>query len=91
MNKPSADQRTYWLDNPHNVRKIVIALFVVCALLLLADFVYHKHVHFAFENWFGFFAIYGFVMCVALVLAAKVMRIVLIRREDYYDSDDKSS
>ena len=71
--------------------EIMIALGVVCLLLLLADFFYHKHVHFDFENWFGFFALYGFFMCVALVLAAKVMRIILMRREEYYDSDDESS
>lgn len=79
------ERRQYWLDRPENVRKIVIALCVVCALLLLADAFYHKHAHFAFENWFGFYALYGFVMCVALVLAAKLMRVVLKRDEDYYD------
>ena len=91
MNKSSSDNRRYWLDEPKNVRKIVIALVVICALLVLADFFYHKHVHFNFEGWFGFFAWYGFFMCVALVLAAKVMRIILMRRENYYDSDDESS
>ena len=78
-------EKAYWLDDPRNVDKIVKALVVVCALLLLADLFYHKHVHFAFEGWFGFFGIYGFVMCVALVLVAKLMRKVLMRPEDYYD------
>ena len=33
------------------------------------------------------FGNYGFIMCVGLVIGAKLMRIILMRREDYYDSD----
>ena len=80
---PDAD--TPWLERPGSVNKIVIALCVVCALLFIADAFYKKKTHFDFENWFGFYALYGLVMCVALVLAAKVMRIFLMRDEDYYD------
>ena len=78
------DENT-WFDKPANVKKIIAALCVICALLMAADFFYHKHAHFEVENVFGFYAIYGFVMCVLLVLAAKLMRIVLMRDEDYYD------
>ncbi len=74
-----------WFDKPANVKKIIVALCVVCALLFIADFFYHKHAHFGIEKVFGFYAIYGFVMCVLLVLAAKVMRVLLMRDEDYYD------
>lgn len=74
-----------WFDKPANIKKIIAALCVVCALLLVAEFFYHKHPHFAVEEWFGFYAFYGFVMCVLLVLAAKLMRVVLMRDEDYYD------
>ena len=40
---------------------------------------------FGFDGWFFFYAVYGFVACVALVLAAKVLRRVVMRPEDYYD------
>lgn len=82
------DGRKYWLDDPRNVTRICWALYAVCALLFLADGFYHKHPHFATESWFGFYAIYGFVACVGLVLAAKVLRILLKRPEDYYDGGD---
>lgn len=78
------DQR--WLDKPGSVDKIVRTVYVVCALLFLGDFAYHKHPHFAVEEWFGFYGVYGFVACVLLVLAAKELRRVLKRDEDYYDS-----
>ncbi len=74
-----------WFDKPANVKKIIIALCIICGLLMIADFFYDKHAHFAAEEWFGFYAFYGFIMCVLLVLAAKVMRVVLMRDEDYYD------
>jgi hypothetical protein len=78
-------EKRYWLDDKRNVDKVVAALVMVCAGLLGADFFYHKHVHFAFESWFGFFGWFGFFCCVALVLAAKGMRKLVKRDEDYYD------
>jgi len=79
------NDKVYWLDQPRNVDRLVYALALICGLLMLADFFYHKHIHFAFEGWFGFFAWFGFVGCVALVLLAKEMRRVVKRDEDYYD------
>ena len=78
-------EKKYWLDDPRNVNKIVYTLYVVCALLVGADFLYHKHTHFDFEKWLGIYGWFGFTACVGLVMAAKVMRKVLKREEDYYD------
>ena len=87
MTPPPDNGKTYWLDDMRNVRKIVWALVIVCAGLFVADAFYHKHPYFSAESWFGFYALYGFFMCVGLVLAAKVIRIFLMRDEDYYDED----
>jgi hypothetical protein len=83
MNKP--DSRKYWLDSPRNVDRIVWALYGVCALLLAIDWFVPKHGPFAIEHSIGFYGIYGFVACVGLVLAAKEMRRVVMRPENYYD------
>ena len=87
IEKPAIDKKAEytWFDKPTNVKKIIAALCVICALLMAADLFYHKHAYFAVEKWFGFYAFYGFIMCVLLVLAAKVMRVLLMRDEDYYD------
>ena len=77
-------ERKYSLDDRRKVDKIFYGLALVCAGLFLADFFYHKHVNFKFENWFGFFAWYGFVCCIVLVLLARQMRKLLKRDEDYY-------
>ena len=72
---------------PTKVKWIVRILFAICALVVLADFTYDKagHVHYSFEGIVGFHAFYGFVSCVVLVLAAALMRKVVMRDEDYYD------
>lgn len=82
---PAEKQR--WLDHPRNVNKIFwgLVVMVICALTVLADLLYHKHVHYGIESIMGYHGLYGFVSCVVLVLAAKVLRRVIKRDEDYYD------
>jgi len=75
----------YWLDQPKNVSLIIAILVVICIFLFFADAFYHKHPHFEIENLFGFYGVYGFFVCVALVLLAKALRKILMRSEDYYD------
>ena len=79
-------ERAYWLDNPRNVDRLVHGFYVVCGLLLAIDIFVPKHGPFAIEHVFGFYGIFGFFACVALVLIAKQMRRVLMRPEGNYDS-----
>lgn len=74
-----------WFDKPENVSKMLKVFYVICALLVVADFIVHRHVYHDWENIPAFYAIYGFVGCTILVLIAKEMRKVLMRGEDYYD------
>ena len=39
-----------------------------------------------FENWIGFYGIYGFLSCVGLIFLAKGFRKIVKRPEDYYDA-----
>tara|TARA_B100001750_G_scaffold171450_1_gene139753 strand:+ start:186 stop:440 length:255 start_codon:yes stop_codon:yes gene_type:complete len=80
----SDKEKKYWLDKPSNIKKLVYGLYIICAVLMLLDFIYYKHINFPFENWFGFFAWFGFIACVALVLLAKQMRRVVKRDKGYY-------
>ena len=36
------------------------------------------------DAWFGFGAVFGFAACVAMVLVAKALGLVLKRDDDYY-------
>lgn len=79
------DDKRHIFDNPRNVTLVIIALHVVCAISLAAELIVHRHVDMPWEQLFGFYAIYGFVACVLLVLIAKELRKILMRPENYYD------
>ena len=93
--QPPADERKYWLDDPANIKTFIRGFFVVCGLVLVADIVHqtvsHRHnqgpkVLYAIENVPGFYAFYGLVACVLLVVLAKyLLRPAVMRDEDYYD------
>ena len=74
-----------WLDHPGNVRKVYYAICILCALLLGLELLIDKHVETAVEHWFGFHGFFSLMACVALVLAAKLLRRVVSRPEEYYD------
>ena len=78
-------EKRHVFDEPRNVKRVIYALFAVCAITFIADFFVHRHVDHPWEGLFGFHAIYGFVACVVLVLIAREMRKILMRREEYYD------
>ena len=78
-------KKPYLFDNPNNVKRVVRGLIVVCLVLFALDAVLHRHVSHPWEVLFGFYAIYGFVACVLLVVLAKELRKLLMRDEDYYD------
>jgi uncharacterized membrane protein YhaH (DUF805 family) len=77
--------REYWLDRGENVTRLYRGLWIVALALFAADFLVRRHEDLTFAEWLGFYAVYGFVACVALVLTAKAMRRALKRPEDYYD------
>ena len=74
-----------WIEKRKNVVLMVRIFLAVCILLLLLNLVIHRHELFTWEGWFGFYGFYGFVACVTLVLAARLLRRLVMRREDYYD------
>ena len=79
------NDKVHIFDKPQNVRRVLWALVAMCIATIGADFVYHRHIVHPWEGVWGFYAIYGFVACVVLVLVAKELRKLLMRAEDYYD------
>lgn len=81
-------EKQYLFDKPKNVQRLLRGFYTICAILFLVDFAVHRHIYHAWEKLPAFYALYGFVACVLLVLVAKEMRKVLMRKEDYYDVDE---
>lgn len=73
------------LDSRRAGRIAFVLTALACALVALIDLVAEREAHFSAESWFNFHGFYGFVSCVLLVLAAKELRRLLMRDEDYYD------
>jgi hypothetical protein len=77
-------ERHGWFDTQKN-RNLFLRLFYGCLVaLLVLDLFVEKHAYFGFDGVPGFSAAYGFVACVVLALAAKLLRMVLLRDEEYY-------
>ena len=75
-----------WFDHPRNIRKLRIGFYIVLALLVLPDFFLHKHTLFSsVEGWPGFYALFGFISCVVIILVSKLLSYILKQKEDYYD------
>ena len=80
------DEELGMFDKPRNVKRLLYTFYTCVVLLLVVDIFYHKHAIFAWEGYFGFYSVYGFVACVILVILAKyVLRPMVMRKEDYYD------
>jgi hypothetical protein len=60
---------------------LVLSL-ILHPLLLRADKLHH---HFSFQYILEFFALFGFVGCMLLILIAKGMGIFISAQEDYYE------
>ncbi len=72
-------------DNPDNVRRLRIGFFIALVLVLIAEAFVEMHGEFHVEHFYGFYAVYGFISYVVLIFVAKLLRTLLMRKEDYYD------
>lgn len=83
----SEETRQGWADRPAVQRRIRITLYVICALLVLADLVISRYTYLPVEEIPAFYAFYGFSALVGVVLLAKILRQFVARREDYYQQE----
>jgi len=74
-----------YFDQPETIKKLWILLYVVCGLTIVPDLFTHRHPHFGFDGYFGFFALLGFISCALMILFSKLTALVLKKKEDYYD------
>lgn len=86
------NNKKHLFDNPKNVKLLVKILVGCCIVLFAMDFIIHRHTVHPWESFTGFYALYGFLACVVLVLLARELRKLVMRDEDYYITNniDKS-
>ncbi|MCX8034541.1 MAG: hypothetical protein N3A00_04410 [Thermodesulfovibrio sp.] len=75
-----------FFDKPKNVKKFFIVFYISVIISLVAELFIHKHVYFPWEEYTFFYASFGFVAFVFLILIAKhILRPIVKRKEDYYN------
>lgn len=82
-------QYEHWLDNPKNIRIVWRCFLVVLALTVISGAFMDLHPHFPIEQWFGFNAAYGFLTCLAMIIGAKALGLLLKRSDTYYAKDGR--
>lgn len=67
--------------------RILTGFFTVCAVFLAIDLFGRPEKHHPIEEWPFIYPFFGFFGIALLIVLAKGLRRLLMRSEDYYDSD----
>lgn len=62
-------------------------LLVIGAVLVVLEFIIHRHGEIALEDLPLFPAIYAFFVCIFIVVGGILLRKIAMRPEDYYDGE----
>jgi len=77
-----------FLDKANVRTAISFGVIGLAALLLLVDFLVHRHEYLALGETRGFYAAFGFIAFGFVVLTGWPLRALLGRGEDYYGEPD---
>lgn len=81
-------QQDHWLARPATIRRLWRIFSVVLAVTVAAQLFIDVKGYFGVDGWPGFGAAFGFFSCLAMVLVAKGLGVLLKRQEDYYAAGD---
>ena len=79
------EEKRGWFDKRENLVLFLRIFYASLVVLLVLDLFVDKHPFFGFDGAPSFSAAYGFISCVLLVLFAKVLRMIVMKDESYYD------
>ncbi len=78
-------EKRHFFDSPKNVKRFLYGFYFLCALLIIPEFFTFRYVDHPWEALFSFYPIYGFLGIVILVMLSRVLRMLAMREETYYD------
>ena len=87
MSEAMNEKNKHWLLRKANIRKLWIGFIAILFVTVVAGLFVHQHESFGIEDSFAFFAWYGFITCVGMVIFAKILGFFLKRPENYYDDN----
>lgn len=77
-----------YFDQPSTRKLLWRILWGTCLVSVFLELFIERKSHFPIDNFFGFYAVLGFVACTACILIAKGLGFFLKRRVDYYADDE---
>jgi hypothetical protein len=84
MSEQSHNTNVHWLLRKNTIRKLWMVFIAILVTTVVAGFFVHQHESFGIEDTFAFYAWYGFITCVGMVVFAKLLGLFLKRPQDYY-------
>ena len=79
--------KQHWLVRPGTIRLLWVIFLLVLALTILASLFTEVHGWFRIDGSFAFYAWYGFLTCIGMIIVAKLLGRFLHRKDSYYDRD----
>lgn len=76
-----------FFDKPENIKTLKILFYICLAITFVVDFfIVRKHIYFPWEDIPGFYALFGLIACILIIVMAKALgKLWLMKKEDYYD------
>ncbi len=79
------NDKKHWLVRPETIRGLWVAFILILVATVALNFLVPIKGHFEIDGFFGFFAGFGLAACVAMIVFAKALGVLLKRRDTYYD------
>ena len=81
-------KQQHWLTRRETIRWLWIVFAGVLTLTVIAELFVAHEAHFDVQRVFGFNAWFGLLACAGLITFAKLLGVLLKRRDTYYEGGD---
>ena len=78
-------QPLHWLVRPVTIKLLWVGGIALLVFVTWLGTTVHPHAKFSFEASLGFYSWYGFATCVVMVVFAKLLGVLLNKKDTYYD------
>ena len=77
--------KKHWLYTDEGRRTVWRTGIFILAITIITEFFIKLHPHFPIEEYFAFYAFFGFLSCIVMVIFAKLLGFLIKRKDNYYD------
>jgi hypothetical protein len=74
-----------WLGQSKVIRGLLVVFYTLLIFLFLVEIFIQKYVELFLEGYAFFYPVYGFLSCILVFIAAKIVSKIFKRDPDYYE------